>query len=253
MTFTTLRTIVEDILKVASGSIVSASNPFSRRQIEDWVHQYRAILLSRELDKDNFVNPDYLQEIPGLVLEQTDLKGNVIIVQGFPYEFDLTLQDASGRFLGDNYLLRTKLSIPKTIDLNHKSGITFIGDSEGNEYQLVPKFRNAWQKYKRYASAMKLAMLYNNKILFTNDVSLDNVTVRGVFENPMEVGRFINPNTNMPVMGMDSPYPIPNNLLPVLKEMILSKEMKITVQSPTDMKNDSNYGVAPNVENKFNA
>ena len=35
MTFTTLNTIIEDILKIASGSIVSASNPFSRRQIED--------------------------------------------------------------------------------------------------------------------------------------------------------------------------------------------------------------------------
>ena len=62
MTFTTLNTIIEDILKIASGSIISASNPFSRRQIEDWVHQYRAILLARELDRDNYVNPDYIQE-----------------------------------------------------------------------------------------------------------------------------------------------------------------------------------------------
>ena len=69
----------------------------------------------------------------------------------------------------------------------------------------------------------------------------------------MEVGRFINPNTNLPVMTYDSPYPIPNNLLPVLKEMVLSKEMKIIVQSPTDVKNDSDYGVAPKVENKFNS
>ena len=253
MTFTTLNTIIEDILKIASGSIVSASNPFSRRQIEDWVHQYRAILLARELDRDNYVNPDYIQEIPGLKLEQVDLKGNVIIVQGFPYEFDLTLQDESGRFLGDNYMLRTNLQVPKTIDLNHKSGITFIGDADGNEIQLVHKFRNSWQKHKRYAKNELLAMLYNNKILFTNNVSLDNITVRGVFENPMEVGRFINPNTNLPVMTYDSPYPIPNNLLPILKEMVLSKEMKIIVQSPSDVKNDSDYGVAPKVENKFNS
>lgn len=226
MTFTTLNTVIEDLLKIIRGSIVSASEPISKRQIEDWVHQYRAVLIKRDLDKNNYPNPDYIQEIPKLALETVQL-GNV------------------------DYLA-TALELPKTINLNVKSGYTWIGTLEGKELQLVPQHREQWQQYKKYTPNDILCFLKDNKLYFRdNDPSLDYITLRGIFENPMEVGRFINPETNLPYTDYNSPYPVPNNMLDSLKKMILESELNITIGSPSDTKNDSNHGVDQNEEHKF--
>jgi hypothetical protein len=224
--FTTLNTIIEDILKTARGSIISSSEPVSKRQIEDWVHQYRAVLLKRDLDKNNYPNPDYIQEIPKLELETVQL-GNITY-------------------------LATTLNLPKTINMNIKSGYAWIGTLDGKELQLVPQHREQWQEYKRYTSNDVLCFLKDNKLYFRyNDPSINYITVRGIFENPMEVGRFVNPETNLPYTNYDSPYPIPNSMLDPLKKMIFESELNITLQAPSDTKNDSNHGVDQNEEHKF--
>lgn len=251
MIFTTLNTIITDIIDVATNSSQTRVNPLSRRQVEDWVHQYRAILLARELDRDNFVNPDYIQEIRGIKLETVNLDMTQVGDPGFPMEFDFIFQliDSSGNSTGTGYLLRSVLEIPKTIDLNHKSGISFVGDATGNEIQFMPFFRHSWQAHKRYSNRFTMAALYNNRLIFSNQPSLDNITVRGVFQNPMEVGRFINPNNQKPFADYDTPYPIPNNLVPALKEMILSKELSIQTQVPIDYINDAKHSLQPTVTN----
>ena len=248
MTFETLSTITEDLLRIIRGANISASENISRRQIENWVHQYRALLLKRDLDKGKYTNPDYIQEIPFLSLEQVSLEGNGVTL-GFDYTFDFPLVEG-GRLPGDNYLLRTTLPIPKTIDLNYKSGLMFVGNVSGDEIQLVPEQQSRWKKYKRCGKTTQVAYKkIDGKIYITNDdPDLQYISIRGIFENPAEVSRFINPNTTTPIFTLDTKYPIPNSLVPVLKEMILSKELEITVKAPTDLKNDSNNGLSNNIE-----
>lgn len=249
MIYETLNTITEDLLKVARGSIISESEPISKRQIENWVHQYRAVLLAREIEKGNYPNPDFIQNIPLLETEQVRLEGSGVgTSMVFPYTFDFPLQSGE-RLSGEEYLLRTKLEIPKTIDLKHKPGFTFVGDVRGNEYQFVPEHRHLWQKHKRYTNNVTLSFLSNNRIYLTNnDPSIEYISIRGIFENPMEVGRFLNPVTNLPIADWDTPYPMPNNLIPTLKEMIIGKELKIQITTPSDTKNDSNSGLSENKE-----
>lgn len=225
MIFSTLRTITTDLLNIIRASNVSASEPISRRQLEDWVHQYRAILIKRDLDKGKKPNTDYIQEIGNLQLEKVDLTGDDVTSLGLE----------SGSFV-----YRTVLEIPNTIDLNFTSGFTYIGTSAGDELQLVPEGRSRWQQYKKYTDSDKLVFLRNKKLYVVNSEALEFLTTRGIYENPAEVGRFINPITNQPYFNLDSKYPIPVNLIPALKEMMLQKELKIEAAAPTDKTNDAN-------------
>jgi len=228
MQFVTLRTITNDLLKIVRASNISSSETISLRQLEDWVHQYRSILLKRDLDKGKKPNPDYIQEIDSLRLEKIDLVGDDVITSGIiPHGVESGV-----------YIYRTSLSLPKTIDLNFSSGFTYVGTPAGDEIQLIPEGRSKWQQYKKYTANDKMCFLRNGYMYVMNNEALEFVTIRGVFEIPSEVGRFVNPITDQPYFDMDSKYPIPNNMIPALKDIIIQKELKIQVTSPTDVKND---------------
>lgn len=224
MIFTTLNTLTSDLLRIIRSSNIASSETISRRQLEDWAHQYRALLLKRDLDKGKKPNADYIQEITQLLLERVDLTGDEITALGIQ----------SG-----HYIYRTILEIPTTIDLNFTSGFTFIGTPLGEEIQFIPEGRSRWQRYKKYTSNDKLCFLRNKHLYIVSSQALAYITIRGIFEIPTEVGRFTNPTTNQPYFDMDSKYPIPVNMIPDLKNFILSKELKIQASSPTDVKNDS--------------
>lgn len=222
MQFVTLNTIINDLLLIIRGSNISRSEPISRRQIEDWIHQYRAVLLKRDMDKGKVPNPDFIQELPKLALEVDTVNSS---------------------------LLRTVLELPRTINFNFKSGFTYIGTIDGTEIQYIPEGRNKWQQYKKYTPNNPLVFLKNSKLFIRpGTTEIEYITVRGIFEVPSEAARFVNPLTLLPYFNADSKYPIPNDLIPSLKEMILSKELQIEVSSPSDTKNDTNHGVSVNAE-----
>ena len=224
MEFVTLRTIVNDLLRIVRSSNITSSETISLRQIEDWVHQYRGVLLKRDLDKGKKPNPDYIQEIGNIRLVPIELVGDDILDE----------RNTTG-----TVIYRTSLEIPKTIDLNFTSGFTYIGTPTGNRIQLIPESRSEWQRYKKYTADDKLCFLRNGYLFVINSDALEFITVRGIFEVPSEVSRFVNPITEQPYFDLDSKYPIPINLIPTLKEMILQKELKIEVSSPTNNTNDA--------------
>lgn len=227
--FISLSTIVTDMLNIIRGAKVSQSETISRRQIEDWINQYRAILIKRDLDKGKMPNPDYIQELPSLLLEVVDRSK------------ESDLQSLS-------YCLRTVLELPNTIDLNFKPGFTYVGTINGMEIQLVSEGRSYWQQFKRFTFKTPMAFLRNKRIYINTVTPIKYITVRGVFEIPIEVSNFINTSSDTVHSTLDDRYPIPAGMVPVLKEMILQKELGIIAQAPSDNKNDSVNEMSPNVE-----
>ena len=223
MEFITLRTITSDLLKIIRASNISSSETISIRQLEDWVHQYRAVLLKRDLDKGRRPNPDYIQEINHLRLDPVETVGDDI---------------AAERNESLTYRYKTILTVPKTLDLHYRSGFTHIGTPMGEEIQLVPESRSQFQEYKKYTNKSRLCYLRNGYIYVVNDFPLEFIAVRGIFEIPSEVGRFVNPVTDQPYFNLDTKYPIPANMVPDLKSMILQKELQIEVAAPTDNTNN---------------
>jgi hypothetical protein len=227
ITFITLDTIVTDLLNTARGAKVSQSETVSRRQIEEWVNEYRSLLIKQDLDKGKTPNPDYIQELPGLRLEVVDRTVGSDLQSG-------------------TYIMRTALSIPKTIDLNFKSGLMYVGTIDGREIQFVSESRSLWQQFKRFTSRISLSWLRNRHIYISTVTPMQYITVRGVFEIPTEAGNFVNTSADTTTLHYHDAYPIPANMVPVLKEMILTKELGVMVQQPSDNKNDSTNKVSLN-------
>ncbi len=229
ITFVSLRAIIKDLMNVIRGAQISQSEPISDRQLESWVHQYRAFLLKQDMDKGKMPNPDYIQEIAGLELSPVDEVAEIT-------DIDRGL-----------YYLRSDLQLPKTIDLNHKPGIMFVGTADGHELLFTSETRNKWQRFKKYTGRDALVFLRNRYLYVTGEDNLKYLTVRGIFEIPTEVSNFVNPTTGTTSAGMDDIYPIPMNMVPVLKGMILKQELNIEAQAWSDDKNDSDARLEPNV------
>lgn len=228
--FVTLNTIITDLLKIIRQAKVSRSEPISKRQLEAWVHQYRALLIKQDLDKGKMPNPDYIQDIPSLELE--------IVDRAEPSIFE-----------SNTYMMKTKLTVPKTIDLNNKSGFTYIGSIDGIEFQFIPEARSMWQQYKKYTSCDNLVFLRNQYLYLLSVSPLKYISVRGLFEVPTEVSNFV--NTKMSTArssNLNDAYPIPINMLPVLKEMILKNELGIEYKMNSDLTNDSSGSTEPNIK-----
>lgn len=228
--FVSLSTIVNDLLSIIRGAKVTQSEPISKRQLESWVHQYRALLLKRDLDKGKTPNPDYIQEIVGLKLSSVDeVEGLTGVARGL-------------------YILRSDLQLPKTIDLNFKPGIIHVGTTDGHEIPLISEGRSKWQQYRKYTGTNPVAFLRNEYLyIVPGNAGITWVDVRGIFEVPTEVGNFVNPTTTQGTAGMNDPYPIPINVIPVLKELILKNELGVQIQVPSDTKNDSSPDVSQNI------
>ena len=67
---------------------------------------------------------------------------------------------------------------------------------------------------------------------------------------PTEVANFNNTHADYTSGLWDFNYPIPINMIPTLKEMILKKELGITIQSSSDPTNDASNVTEPNTENR---
>ena len=226
--FVTLNTITSDLLNIIRGAQISQSEPISRRQLEAWVHEYRAKIIKQDLDKGKLLNPDYTQSLRALELEEVD--------------------EAQGTTVSTDYqTFRTKMQLPNTIDLNFKSGFSYIGTITGQEIQFDSEAKARWQEYKRYTPNDRIAYLKDSYIYVTNDREIRYITVRGVFEIPPEVSHLDNPNESVTDVTENSPYPIPINMLPTLKQMILKGELGIEAMTYSDITNESASKVEPMV------
>jgi hypothetical protein len=229
--FVTLNTLTTDWMLTIRGSQLSQSEPISKRQLEGWGHKYRALLLKQDLDKGKMPNPDYIQTIQSLELEEVG-------------------RDEGSTTATTLRTFRTKIQVPNTIDLNFKSGFMYVGTINGQEIMFVAEGRSRWQQYNRYTGMDPIAYLKGGYIYVENDKEIRYITVRGVFEIPTQVSHLNNPNEIITDVTENSPYPIPIHMLPTLKSMILKGELGIESGSPSDNTTDSNDAVTPNVENK---
>lgn len=224
----TLRGIINDILNIIRGSRVSNSERISQRQIEAWVNEYRSKLIKQDLDKNKRPNPDYVQVIDNIEVIPYDLKTEEIDTEFFVF--------------------RSKYRIPKSIDLNHKSGILFISNLYGDEIQLITENRANWQRFRRYTSSDKVCYLRDGYLYVHNNKLLKYITISGIFEQPLEAINFNDANKGLRLQTQDIVYPIPANMIPILKQMILERELNILMSVPTDNKNDSAHTLSGNVE-----
>jgi hypothetical protein len=200
------------------------------KQIEYWVHQYRAVLLKQDIDKGKYPNETYIQEIAAIKLIPIDRAGSLSKISTGKTTFV------------------SEIAIPNTIDFNYEDGILFVGTLTGEEINFIPESRANYQQYKKYANNEACAYLKDSHIYVNTDRPISYIALRGIFEIPTEVMQINLQYSNNTGYAVDLPYPIPYNLISPLKEMILKKEFNVIINSPTDNTNDTTNKVSTNIE-----
>lgn len=221
--FVSLDSLIRDMLETVRGSNVTGSENISENQIEKWIHEYRAVLLKQDMDKGRgIINQAYIQEIPSIEIQAVDSSESIL-----PYIRSGVL------------VFRTSVQIPKTIDFKYKSGIMSVSTLDDKEIQLVQHKRAEWQQYKKYTSTDSLAYLKNNYLYIYHPSMLTHVKVRGIFEVPTEIYYMSIPSISTPTDIRSMAYPIPIDIIPALKALIMKQEFGTTLASPQDTTNDS--------------
>lgn len=206
MKLNTLNTIIDDILLELRNSSVAESEHISRIQIEQWIANYRAVLIKQDIDKGRDINPMYIQTMPCIHLEKVDT--------------------AAGKI---EY--KSNIELPKLIDFHFRTGLVYVKDMYGNLIQLGHETKMKYQRYRKYTCGDYIAYIKNNRLYIEgSDNQLEWVEIGIIAENPADLNECFDP---------DSEYPVPAHMIPVIKDMIFSKELNIMHQMPSDETNNS--------------
>ena len=206
MKLNTLNTIIDDILLELRNSSVAESEHISRIQIEQWIANYRAVLIKQDIDKGRDINPMYIQTMPCIHLDKVDTVAGKI-------EY------------------KSNIELPKLIDFHFRTGLVYVKDMYGNLIQLGHETKMKYQRYRKYTCGDYIAYIKNNRLYIEgSDNQLEWVEIGIIAENPADLNECFDP---------DSEYPVPAHMIPVIKDMIFSKELNIMHQMPSDEINNS--------------
>lgn len=206
MKLNTLNTIIDDILLELRNSSVAESEHISRIQIEQWIANYRAVLIKQDIDKGRDINPMYIQTMPCIHLDKVDTVAGKI-------EY------------------KSNIELPKLIDFHFRTGLVYVKDMYGNLIQLGHETKMKYQRYRKYTCGDYIAYIKNNRLYIEgSDNQLEWVEIGIIAENPADLNECFDP---------DSEYPVPAHMIPVIKNMIFSKELNIMHQMPSDETNNS--------------
>lgn len=216
MTFNSLNAIIDDLFLTYRDSNISESENLSRIQVEQWIHQYRALLLKQDIDKGRDINDSYVQTISPIHISKVSN-----CVGGFNYKSDEEL--------------------PKFIDLHFGSGLVAVKDMDNNLIQVGSETKAKYQMDRKYTCSDYIAYIKGNHLYILGPEHLEYVKVEGILEDPTAAGECFDRD--------DTPYPVPANMIPTIKQMIFERELNIMLRVPSDTTNNSTN----DVNNELNA
>lgn len=222
VTLNTLNTLIDDMLLIIRNSNIVESENINRLQLKQWITTYRALLIKQDVDKDGDINPEYIQTLDDIYLEVVPLSNESGICK-----------------------MRSLRKLPRTLDLNNRYGIVSITDNNGNTIQFGDKSKATKQKYRRFTCNDYIAYHDNGYLGIIGPSLINKVVIDGIWEDPDKVSEFKGDCSND-----DYPYPIPYDKIPALKDLILSKELGVTIQMPSDIINNSKNDLLNNVREK---
>ena len=215
MKYNTIDTIIDDIFLEMRRNQITESESYSRKQIEQWVIQYRMFILKELSNSKLPISSNYYQ------------KYVVPVSYG-------TKNDINNPKFG---VLTTENKVPDYFcnDL----GNTFISsyDMLGNEIQIMSGKRAAANRFRRHANFnMPVAYIASDKkYKLENADNIGLIEIGGIFINPTEVPDFDYDNDM---------YPMDPSALPRLKQMIFQGELKFNLVPDTENDGREKFVVA---------
>lgn len=205
----TLDQIAYNILNMYSGGRSTNNEHVSLRQIKEWVHQYRALYVRRDLNPNRRYR-EFEQTLP-----------------------DITLSNFAAGMPDDPTVKRTA-ELPVFIRLKDEEAVVYAGPSNGfNPYQVVDNNSARWRGFSNYTATQPISFIQDRR-LYVKNTEDSTVTIRGIFENPEEVHEFL---VDLGHQEEDAEwlYPLPRDIAESIVKNILETELRITKSSPLDL------------------
>tara|TARA_R110000744_G_scaffold207271_1_gene325931 strand:+ start:1344 stop:2030 length:687 start_codon:yes stop_codon:yes gene_type:complete len=215
-----LNEIAYNLLNLVRGGRSNHDEHISLEQIKFNIRHYRAVFIRRDYAKNGF-NSRHSEQDLGCV--------------------DLIPVDASKccNIETKCAVYRTVKKIPKTIRYNFEEAITYVGDVSGiNVIPMVASKMIKWLVYDKYTAKKMKAYIIGDYLYIYNAEGLENINIRGVFENPEDVSKFDKCSDGGCYNDSKDPFPIGMDMLNLINKGLLDGELNLLSTSLNDTTND---------------
>lgn len=227
----TMAHLVYDIIEIASSGSLPNDFKITTTQVQYWIEETRAQLITRALNKRDDINDSWIQYIGCVELEQ--------------------IEDSTCCLVGsDCHILRSKQRLPSTIDTWKDNLIISVTTIEGESIPKSNPIKQRYQQYNKYTKSSKSWYLKDNYLYIINDQVLTYVSISGLFETPSDLSRFVE-CSGEPCWTIDSNYPVTLNLATEITDIILKTKVNPFITYPADNANDmQNITPKQEIDNK---
>lgn len=206
-------------------AINSIESSFSYEFFTDLINGQRALWMRNEYNKNRSIDPYVLQTLSCLELELVN-----------PIDCCIEVPNQCK-------VLRTKKIIPNTIELYFTKGIAAIGPADITKprFVLIDYSRVPYVGHGRTTQRAIYAFIYNQYIyVISKDPSvslLKYITLRGIFEDPTELGEYVSCVNGLPCYKSSEPYPLNLWMWEYIKPQILQQLMQKSINRLDDNNN----------------
>ena len=228
----TIKEIVYDIKNLIRGGQQSDDEVISDRQIEFQVDSLRAQFIRQDINKRRSISDNIKQVIPSLGL--------------------ISVPAATVGISTDGNILRSVEKIPNAIETAHSDLITAIGPTGilSLNFHMIPYNRVPWAGSNKYTKKMQFAFLLDSYVYVIGpDIEfINSIKVEGVWQNPRDISNYMIEENTLAYDPENHDYPLSTSMLDLIKQSMLTQNMKPFIETPTDSSNNSKFDVQPNVQ-----
>lgn len=215
----TLDEIAYNIRNLYQGGRSNQDDLISLSQLKFNIKYYRAMFIRRDYARNGLVTRHLEQDLRCIKLEQVDASKCCNITIGCP-------------------VYRSVRRIPRTVRFNFEEAITFVGDVTGHgRIQLIRPYEVNFLAYDKYTSRVKKAFMLEDYLYIINPEGMDTVNLRGIFEDPEEIGKFLDCN-GFPCYDGSQIFPMPMDMVQGIVSGIAGGELRLLAGSISDTELD---------------
>lgn len=216
----TLNELVQDIISTVRGTTrISDDEDIDQELIEYWIINTRNKLIRDDLNKGRTLSENIIQVLPCIPTIIADVSECCTVST-------------------DCTIIRTRDRIPKPIEIQNKDMITRVAgvDVRGQGFSIIPYARLQWAGSSRWTKNSAKAFYHNGYIYIINSLATP-LSITIVAEDPREAANLSTCN-GTPCYTNDSNFPISSWMIPIMKDIILSKDFRLASLGLNDKKND---------------
>ena len=216
----TLNEIAYNLLNLVRGGRSNHDEHISLDQIKFNIKHYRAVFIRRDFAKNGFNSRHTEQDLGCVELMPVDASKCCNLDTKCP-------------------VYRTVKKIPKTIRYNFEEAITYVGDVTGMKtIPMVSVNMLQWLVYDKYTSKKMKSYMIGDYLYIYNAEGLENINIRGVFEEPKNVALFNECSSGKCYDEAKDAFPIAMDMLNLINKGILDGELKLLSSTFNDTTND---------------